>query len=376
MKYIFRLLLPLVFAIGFQTMPLAQGAMGNTWPKEHLEKLSQQIVVPSIAENPLFAQEEVLRFTINSTFKALLKDRDEDSAYHPASLVYRDAAGQDVRVNLKIRVRGNHRRDPRVCRFPPILLNFSRKTSQQTIFKHVNKVKLVTHCLDEEYVFREYLVYKLYNLFTDMSFRVRLCQVTYQDVEDGRRTEVRYAFMIEDDEEMADRNKATIVPDELIIGMEGTDQKHMALLAIFQYMIGNTDWSVPYRHNIKLLSVNPLRPPVPVPYDFDYCGLVGPPYAVPPPELGITSVRDRLYRGYDSPTHVYAEVVQGFNAQRTAVFRLYEDFPLINKSTQKQTIKFLEDFYGIINDPKDFRRSIVQVAQKNQHNYVNISGLK
>lgn len=376
MIYIFRFLIPLVFAIGLQTTLLAQGTTGNTWPKEPLEKLSQQIAVPEVAENPLFAQEEVLQFTINSTFKDLLKNREEDSAYHPASLVYRDAAGQDVRVKLKVRVRGNHRRNPRVCRFPPILLNFSRKTSQQTIFKHVNKVKLVTHCLDEEYVFREYLVYKLYNLFTDKSFRVRLCRVTYNDVEDERRTEVRYAFMIEDDEEMAERNKATIVPDELVIGMEGTDQKQMALLAMFQYMIGNTDWSVPYRHNIKLLSVNTLRPPLPVPYDFDYCGIVGPPYAVPPPELGITSVRDRLYRGYDSPAYIYAEVIEAFNSRRTAVFKLYRDFPLINKSTQKQTARFLEDFYDILNDPKDFRRSIVQVAQKNQHNYVNISGLK
>lgn len=279
-------------------------------------------------------------------------------------------------MGLKITVRGNHRRNPEVCRFPPLLLNFSRKTTQRTLFEHVNRVKLVTHCLGEDYVLREYLVYKLYNILTDKSFRVRLCRIEYEDLQGKRKTETRYAFLIEDDKEMAKRNRGEIVPKAIAISMAGMDAEAMATLAVFQYMIGNTDWSVPYRHNIKLLSVDSLAAPYPVPYDFDYSGIVAPPYAVPPPELGIASVRQRLYRGCHFPDHIYADVIRTFQTHRAAIYNVYLNFPLLNKSSLKKTFDFLDDFYKTLDNPKNFNNNIVRVGQRNQKNYVVVKGLK
>lgn len=328
------------------------------------------------AENKLYTDEQVLEFKLSMDYQALLKDRDEERGYHPAILSYTDSANLVTVLNLKVMVRGNRRRDASVCAFPPLMLNFSRKTSQHSIFNKVNKVKLVTHCINEDYVIREFLVYKLYNVLTSNSFRVRLCRVTYEDLNGKRRTEQRYAFMIEDDDEMARRNKGEIVRKELVIPMNDTEEEAMALLAFFQYMIGNTDWSVPYRHNIKLVATGPFAPPVPVPYDFDYSGIVEAPYASPPPELQITSVRQRLFRGYSYAGNTFRQTVSTFNARKAALYEVYMQCDLLDRGYQKRTIKYLDNFYETINDPKDLEKRIVKVARRNQENYVTVKGLE
>lgn len=327
-------------------------------------------------ENPLYTNDEVLEFKLSMDYQQLLKDRDEDREYHPAILSYTDADGLVTVMNLKAMVRGNRRRDESVCAFPPLLLNFVRKTSQHTIFNKVNKVKLVTHCINDDFVIREFLVYKLYNVLTSNSFRVRLCRVTYEDLNGKRKTEHKYAFMLEDDDEMAKRNRGKIVPNKLILNMGEMNEEEMAKLAFFQYMIGNTDWSVPYRHNIDLVSLDSMAAPIPVPFDFDYSGIVDTPYAFPPPELNISSVRQRLFRGYTYPANTTRKTVNTFNALRTALYGVYTQCDLLENSYRKRTLKYLDSFYDTINNPKDFEKKIVKVAQKNEENYVTVKGLK
>ena len=327
-------------------------------------------------ENPFFKNENILHFKLRVNYKELLKDRGEERQYHQATLSYTDTSGKAVSVDMKVMVRGNRRRDPQVCRFPPLMLNFPQETMHNTVFGKVDKLKLVTHCVGEDYLLREYLVYKLYGTITEQSFRVRLCQVDYEDVEGKRKPERRYAFLLEDDDEMARRNNGSIMPKELLVRMDGTNELAMAKLALFQYMIGNTDWSVPFRHNIKLLSLSPEATPIPVPYDFDYAGIVSAPYAVPPPELGITSVRQRLFRGYSFTDNVYQEVVACFNRHREDFYAIYLQSSLIDEKSRKQTLKFLDGFYETINNPRAFQHSIVRAGQQNMKSTVVIKGLK
>lgn len=327
-------------------------------------------------ENPLYTREDILEFKLSVDYKTLLKDRGEERSYHPAILSYLDSAGLVTVLNLKVMVRGNRRRDSNVCEFPPLMLNFSRKTSQQSIFNKVNKVKLVTHCINEDYVIREYLVYKLYNVLTDNSFRVRLCRVTYEDLNNKRKTEQKYAFIIEDDKEMAGRNKCQDIPKEARISMKDTEEEATAVFTYFQYMIGNTDWSVPYRHNVELITPDKYKTAIPVPFDFDYAGIVQTPYASPPPELGITTVRQRLFRGYTSSANTTRKTINTFNALRTALYGVYTLNKQIDKAYLKRTIKYLDDFYETINNPKDLERKIVRVGQKNEENYVVVKGLE
>lgn len=329
-----------------------------------------------VDDNPLFTDEEVLKFTLSMNIREVLKDRGEEPGYHGAVITYQDKAGKTITEALKVRVRGNRRRDPTVCNFPPLLLNFKRSTVENTVFGKVNKLKLVTHCNNEDYVLREYLVYKLYNVITDLSFRVRLCQISYVDSTGKRKPEIKYAFLIEDEDDMAARNTATIMPDELLIRMDATENRAMAKLALFQYMIGNTDWSVPYRHNILLLYLASLGKPVPVPFDFDYSGIVMTPYAKPPPELGISTVRQRLFRGYSIPEEALSELVPFFNNRKNAFYRLYTANPQLDSKYKKQTLKYLDAFYKTINDPKDFERHILKIGEMNEKNSIVVKGLE
>ena len=325
----------------------------------------------------LFSEDSLLQFTLVVNYQRLLKDRGDERKYHTATLSYADQTGGKVNVPLKVMVRGNRRRDATVCRFPPLMLNLIRKEMPKgTLFEGQNKLKLVTHCIDDDYVIKEYLVYKVYNILAEESFRVRLCQVTYQDSIGRRKEEVRYAFLIEDDKAMAKRTRLKLIPNKRIIGMAHMEQKAMARLALFQYMIGNTDWSVPYRHNIELMAPDSLSAPIPVPFDFDYAGIVGAPYASPPPELGIKSVKQRLYRAYEFPENVHRETVNTFNSFRTPIYAVYRQCEPLSKSALRQSLSYLDSFYEIINHPRKFEREIVKVGERNQKAYVTVRGLK
>ncbi|WP_439881892.1 hypothetical protein ACSX1A_01775 [Pontibacter sp. MBLB2868] len=325
-------------------------------------------------ENPLFLDEEVLQLKLSMDVKAVLKDRGEKSSYHKAIISYQEKSGKIISEELKVRVRGKRRRDAEVCKFPPLLLNFKRATVQNTVFGKVNKLKLVTHCITDDYVLQEYLVYKLYNIVTDKSFRVRLCQVTYEDVQGKRKPEKKYAFLIEDEADMAARNGGSIMPDDLKFRMDRTDSLSMAMLAVFQYMIGNTDWSVPYQHNIKILHVDSLY--FSVPFDFDYCGLVNAPYAQPPPELGIESVKQRLFRGYSFTQPIYDEVSTYYKEHKKDFYQVYHECKPLGKKSKKSSIRYLDSFYKVLNDPKDFQKEIVRVGEYNAKSYIIIKGLE
>lgn len=328
-------------------------------------------------QKDLFSEDSLLRFTLVANYQRLLKDRGDERKYHSATLSYADQSGAMVNVPLKVMVRGNRRRDANVCRFPPLMLNLIRKEMPKgTLFEGQNKLKLVTHCIGEDYVLKEYLVYKVYNILAEESYRVRLCQVTYQDSTGDRREEVRYAFLIEDDKALTKRTNMKRIPEKRIITMDQTEQRAMARLALFQYMIGNTDWSVPYRHNIDLLAPDSLSPSIPVPFDFDYAGIVGTPYAVPPPELGIKSVKQRLYRAYSFPENVHRETVNIFNSYRTPIYAVYRQCEPLSKSGLRQSLSYLDSFYDIINNPRKFEREIVKVGARNEKGYVTVRGLK
>lgn len=337
---------------------------------------SGAIIQEKPGENSFFTNEKALPFTLVLPLDRVLKDRGDKTSFHAATILYQDEAGVTQSLPVQIRVRGHRRKDPAVCEFPPLLIRFPKGAAQSSIFGKVEELKLTTHCQQDNYVLREYLVYKLYNLLTDMSFRARLCRVSYQDANGKRKTTVHNAFLLEEAKAMASRNQAAVVPNRLVIGMEYTNQQAMARVAFFQYMIGNTDWSVPYRHNIRLLSVDTKAPPIPVPYDFDYSGLVMTPYAVPPEQLGITSVRQRLFRGYNFSDELYAEMHALFNGLRPAFNNVYLSCEYLSNDEKVFAVRFLDEFYETLNSPKDFERSIVRMGRRNEKQYISIKGLE
>jgi hypothetical protein len=238
------------------------------------------------------------------------------------------------------------------CSMPPLLLNFSKDHTKGSLFEGFDKLKLVTPCQHDKFVVREYYAYMIFNLVTSKSFRARLVKVTYEDKARGNQSEPLYGILIEDEEHMAGRNRSKPI-DGRLVRPEQTSVDDFLNMALFEYMIGNTDWSVQYLQNVKLMATDSLSLPVTVPYDFDHSGLVRAPYAKPAPELQMTSVRERRYRGYClSDLAKFDSVIAHFNALKDPISALLTESPHLDEGSKKSAISYLDDFYSVINDPK------------------------
>lgn len=275
--------------------------------------------------------------------------------------------GSEVVRPVDTRTRGIFRRNKANCNFPPLRLDFPTGQMAGTVFEGQDKLKLVTPCQDsrdqyQNYVFDEYLAYQLLNILTPNSFRTRLIEITYEDIEGDYDTRTLFGFLIEDEVVMAERSRATF---------EETNQFHPArasgdysvLVAMFNYMIGNTDWSPVFFHNVRLIRTEDARY-LTVPYDFDFAGVVNARYATVSPSLTIRRVTQRVYRGFCRPELVHPAAVARFAETRTEVAALYNDFAALgfehfDADDAKDTLKFFEDFYKIVDDPRQFEDKII-----------------
>lgn len=328
------------------------------------------------SQTKLFENDDLVEITLSGSITELFKDRANDSPYRELSLSYKGTDNIVVTIPIKVKTRGHFRKQKGVCKNPPLLLNFSEEASKNTLFEKQDKIKLVTPCQGEKFVVREYLAYKVYNLVTPKSFKVRLVKIVFDDPTAKTPTESQFGFFIEEEEQMAKRNSSTSV-DGKIVRPEQTDQNDFLSMAMFEYMIGNTDWSVQYLQNIKLISDKSGKLPSPVPYDFDHAGIVGAPYAKPANELQMSSIRERRYRGYCiQEMNQFTLVIEKFNEKKSEFYNLYKDNPLLDDGYIKSTLRFLDDFYKTINDPKRLKFEFQYPCDVNGTGNVVIKGLK
>ena len=316
---------------------------------------------------PLFTSHDLMRFTIRCDLSAVLRDIGDERDEHLAILEYVDGV-DTIRLNIKLETRGNFRRARENCNFPPLRVNFKKSQVEQTWFHGLDKVKLVTQCISnskkyQEYVLEEYLVYRHYNIITDTSFRVRLAMINYVDTYSGKRSEESYGFFIETDDAFEDRFDADEIKTKYLL-QDKTRLHHVTNLAIFQYMIGNTDWAVTTLHNIKLFVTDPEKPPYAIPYDFDWCGLIETEYARPLPKFGIESVDERLYRGYCRSMETYKQHFDFFEEKKNEIYGLYANFDILKHREQKRILKYLDDFYNVISDERSIKSEFLDACLK------------
>ncbi|MES2797309.1 MAG: hypothetical protein V4683_15155, partial [Bacteroidota bacterium] len=301
----------------------------------------------------LFKSNDTLQFSITAHMKPLLRDRGEKPIYHLGQVQFKTTKSKNIQLPIKIRVRGNFRKSTQNCAFPPLLLNFDKKNDGNSVFNRQNRLKLVTHCIKRDNIIKEQLVYRIYNLLTDYSFKSRLTKVTYIDSAAKRPSETRLAFLIEDETILAKRI-GTKPYTKVRLRQNQLDTLTMATISIFEFMIGNTDWSVPYLHNIKVFYKEAALP-IPVPYDFDHSGIVNATYAYPAEELNIASVKERLYRGIYYSRPILDRVFAKFREVKPQVYALYEGNPGLDKSYIKYVTDYLDDFYEIIDNEKSIK---------------------
>ena len=227
----------------------------------------------------LFADDKPIDLELNTNFKDLRSQKTKGKE-QDCGIVMHLSDSLEIKGKISVYARGGIRRT--ICNTPGIMMNFSNISPDKK--DGVKKIKLVCACslgaADEQYLLREYMVYRIYNLLTELSFRVRLAKVTYMDSRSTKNNYTQYAFMIEDEKDLAKRTGCKEIKKATYL-TEQTQRKQMTMVALFQYMIGNTDWAVPNYHNIRLIRsiTDSTIPPYPVPYDFDFTGLVNPPNA-------------------------------------------------------------------------------------------------
>ncbi len=271
-----------------------------------------------------------------------------DVEYLDAILTYHTSDKDSINKNIKVRSRGELRHT--ICDFPPILLNFKMSDSIGGEFSSIDKLKMVTHCEmgNEEYLLKEYLIYKLYNVLTDNSYRVRLLRVNYINTYKESKTIRQFAFAIEPTKVLAKRTNSVEVTLPTLT-QKNIKPEMMDRFAIFNYMIGNTDWSVPNHHNALVLSQGGSDRPelgMIVPFDFDYAGLINTDYAVPFETLPIKSVRERLYLSVCKSEEVFKNALKEFSEKKEEFYKVINDFPYLNAKSKKDMIIYLDGFFN------------------------------
>jgi hypothetical protein len=272
-------------------------------------------------------------------------------------------------IPIKISARGKSRR--KHCKFPPLRLNFSKAGTQGTIFSGQDKLKLVSHCAKGlakgPYLASEMLAYRLLNLVTDLSFRVRALNVTYVDSAGGR-VESRHAFLIEHKKQLADRIGMSSVTLEGVRVRE-LDARQAALVSVYQFMIGNADFSLRQApqsdkccHNVVPYVLDPSVKDsvVGIPYDFDASGFVNAPYAEPPQGLGLKVVTQRRYRRYCAHNDAMGAAIEKIGDQRATFTDLVASFNDIPGLRRKRAQKYLAAYFAIVDDSRQVNRKMVK----------------
>ena len=320
---------------------------------------------------PLFESDAALAVTLQAPWTDVVK-KSPRPLRHPAVLSYVDAQGLSHRIDATVETRGITRLS--LCRFPPLRLRFARTALTGTEFEGQNSLKLVTHCSPgqvwEQYYLQEMLAYRIYNLVTDDSFRVRPLDITYQDVSSGKSNGPRFAFLIEDVDDMARRNgrkespQATFAPREF-------DAVALSRLMLFQYLIGNTDWEVlsgPQKdkccHNVRVTNAAAADGKIPVPYDFDSSGMVDAEYAGPHESLPIRKVTERLFRGFCRHNEALETVRREFLGHRQAIFGLLENESRLSQQRRRTVTRYFETFYATLESESRFARDISGKCRK------------
>jgi hypothetical protein len=304
---------------------------------------------------PLFASDEVLSLTLTGPLDTISRDKGAK----PVSGVLKvgGAAPETLPVNLS--VRGITRRRQDICTFPPLRVEFAQKPGQSSIFKGQKHLKLVTHCQRmadyQQYLLLEYTAYRLYRDITPDSFNVRLAKIDYIG-KDGKALTTRLGFFIEDIDDVAKRNGQERLKGVRKISASQLDAAAAARYTVFEYMISNLDWAMTAGpagtdccHNARLLgdtgATGASTGLIPVPYDFDYAGLVNAPYAVPPDGIHVANVKVRRYRGFCAHNEEVKAFLAQMSTRRDSLMAILNETPQLEERTRRNAAGYLSEFF-------------------------------
>jgi hypothetical protein len=344
-----------ILLLSFSAVYSQQDSISNQ--PDTSRKSGYEVFLPVDPANP----EEPLNIKIQFDYREFLKRKFQDTSLQADLSVY-DGDKLLYSQAVKITTRGEARK--KVCFFPPFALDFKKKDPASPYTDNMGKLKFVTQCknnkINEQYLLKEYICYKILNMLTDYSYRVRLVRIEFIDDEGKTKPYVNWGFIIETNDHVSERISA--YPVELKgIRLNQTDYDAVRLMTVYQYMIGNTDWDLPSLHNVRLFKLQDYKKinPVPIAYDFDYSGLVNADYAVPHERFGTTTVRERVYMGQCIPPADYQPIFDQFIQKEQDVYNLINNFTLLDKYNKTDMARYLGDFFEIIKNPRMAQVNII-----------------
>lgn len=325
-------------------------------------KLSNQLA-PSLFR--IMSEAEDLNITLQTDFKPFIANKDlEGKNFQPATIIAKDNQKPIYNGRLMIRPRGITRRAN--CSFPPIMFKTKKKEIQNQNLGPTFNIKLVTHCEDSvsynQWALKEFLIYKMLNILSKESFEVQKAKTTYQDTQNEFSTITKMGFIIEPLEELSNRCNCEVLDDETEI--KNIHKEHYKLITLFQFMIGNTDWNLSRRHNIRLLNCYPEYGPTPVPYDFDYSGFVNASYAKPHPMLSLDKVTDRMLQWRGDVNEDFSTTVAIFTKNKPAFISLIEEEAGLSDEEREYSLLYLEEFYEITSSSDSIKAEIIKARSK------------
>ena len=290
----------------------------------------------------------------------VIRSETDDTTYVKTNMSFwHDDKWNDLEVSL--RARGNFRRSK--CYFPPIKMKIKKSKAEGTLFEGNKNLKLVVPCLlqkeKNDNIVQEFIAYKLYEKISPFHFQTRIVEIEFVEIK-KRKTVMHQlkGFLIEDDKRVADRFEGKSF--ERYIHPKAMDDVTSIQNSMFQFMIGNTDFSVAYQHNGKLLYAN--KKIYPLPYDFDLCGLVDASYAIVNSNLGISSVKERKYRGFKRDESLVQDVRDQLLSKKSQFFQIINDQePLFELASEFESTKtYLSSFFEILENDKQFSKAVIQ----------------
>jgi hypothetical protein len=292
---------------------------------------------------------DLLEIDLATDLQSLRAQRNTND-YQPATLTFSAEKKQREAWEIKIRSRGKYRR--RVCQFPPLKLNFPKADLKARGLSGDDEYKLITHCLNgaagKEYLLREYLVYKLYEQLSPFHFRVQLCKVRYLDPKTGEKISA-WAILMEDEAALAKRFDAKICADCYAMKPDQFQEGNPEQVVLFQYFIGNTDWSLMLLRNLLMLKPKSGSPPIIVPFDFDFSGLVNASYARPNADYGQANIRERIFIQTDIPDTSLYPAIEQFKSKRKAFEATIMGFKYLGRPSKNDMLAYLASFYDSLD---------------------------
>lgn len=322
----------------------------------------------SLLQLPLFKNDKLLEIELKTNLFNLLNDIGEDREYHKCQfcLLGNDKDLKNY-LDVEVMTRGNFRRRKQNCDFPPLRFKIPTEKVTGTEFEGQSKLKYVSHCQSntdgfEQNTIKEYLIYKMYNLIDDHSFRVRLSRVSFVDTLTNDSLK-KFGFFLEDKNDVATRN-GKVIQHYKNVKQYNILRKNIVMLSLFQLMIGNSDWDISRLHNINILSVDEQGIPVAVPFDFDWSGIINQAYFTLDPQISPDAKYKRKYKGYRWSDQELDTAFSGFNELKEPFLKLISQCEYLNEQNRLGLTEYILEFYELISSKKDIKDVILKKSSK------------